>query len=551
MKKLALVISGAVSLGSYEAGVIYELLAALANHNAQHPENPILIDVITGASAGGMNAVILAQKLLFQPSRLVAPLDNDLYLPWVKDVDLTGLLNLGSDENSNLSALSSDLVEAISRNYLIAHYTNGINVQPEKPHPVADSAIQVGLAMSNLNGVDYGINLLSGGTMPYTRFQDQVTIEVDSTDPDHNTADFWEPLRNAAVACGAFPVAFRVKDLIRHASDYQDPSPLNPLPAINHFAYTDGGTFQNEPIGLAKSLVDSIDNHVNDDRYYLFVAPGMRSSAATCASAAPGSDYFDYWNTGQALVNAIFNQARYRDLENVEKINSRVAQFDAQAEGLKDLFLNGTVAPEQTNPAVSPLLKQLFPAAAGAPAGSLNSEGSAARDRLKKQFAAEYSALSAKGVDIANAWIDAVLLLESAASLGPHDQMKVYAITDDQNRIAGSGMYAFAGFFDVKYRQHDYDLGRQSTRDFFAWLDKQPAALGPIALPPNPPPITIDHSLDGLELGAIDRKKRQALYDRLHDRANDLMEELGINAIIREGLFLGYIDRALSKLLGL
>ena len=550
-KKLALVISGAVSLGSYEAGVIYELLSTLACHNAQQPNKAILIDVITGASAGGMNAVILAQKLLFQPSRLADPCDNDLYLPWVKDVDLTGLLNLLSDENSILSALSSDLVETISRNYLIAHYTQGINVQPEKPHPAADSAIQVGLAMSNLNGVDYGIDLLSGGTMPYTRFQDQVTIQVDSTNPDHNTADFWEPLRNAAVACGAFPFAFRVKDLIRHASDYHDPSPLKPLPTINHFAYTDGGTFQNEPIGLAKALVDSIDNHVNDERYYLFVAPGMRASAGSSASAAPGSDYFNYWNTGQSLINAIFNQARYRDLDNVEKINSRVAEFDKQAESLKELFLKKTVTPAQISPAVSPLLQALFKPDAGAPAGSLNPTGTAAQARLQKQFAAEYAALKAIDAGTANAWIDAVLLLESVASLGPHDQMKVYAITDDQNRIAGSGLYAFAGFFDVKYRQHDYDLGRQSARDFFAWLNGQPAALGPIAAPPDPPPITIDHSLDGLQLGAIDRKKRQVLYDRLHDRANDLMEELGIPALVREGLYLGYINGALGKLLDL
>ncbi|MFN9672094.1 MAG: hypothetical protein ACK552_05795 [Microcystis sp.] len=32
-KKLAVVISGAVSLGSFEAGVIYEVLEAIARHN--------------------------------------------------------------------------------------------------------------------------------------------------------------------------------------------------------------------------------------------------------------------------------------------------------------------------------------------------------------------------------------------------------------------------------------------------------------------------------------------------------------------------------------
>ena len=50
----------------------------------------------------------------------------------------------------------------------------------------------------------------------------------------------------------------------------------------------------------------------------------MRQSAANDFCAAPGSTYFDYWNTGKCLINAIFNQARYRDLEDVEKINQQV-----------------------------------------------------------------------------------------------------------------------------------------------------------------------------------------------------------------------------------
>jgi predicted acylesterase/phospholipase RssA len=65
-KKLAVVISGAVSLGSYEAGVMYEILEAIARHNEdiKNHEEPIEIDVITGASAGGMTACILVQHLL-------------------------------------------------------------------------------------------------------------------------------------------------------------------------------------------------------------------------------------------------------------------------------------------------------------------------------------------------------------------------------------------------------------------------------------------------------------------------------------------------------
>jgi hypothetical protein len=556
MKTLAVTISGAVSLGAYEAGVMYELLQALQTHNSKHPENQIVIDVLTGASAGGMTAVILAQKLLFQPDSLQDVYNNDLYLPWVKDIDLTGLLDINSDESPEMSILSSDLIEAISEKYLIDPYTTGVNMQTAQRHAAAAKKISLGLAMSNLNGIDYGLDLETGGSMPYTRFQDQVIVDVDSREPGHDSPAFWEPMRNAAVACGAFPFAFRIKDVLRHLSDYQDPKPLKLPNTGMHFAYTDGGVFQNEPIGLAKRLVDEIDEHLNDQRYFIFVAPGMRQSDCNDFSAAPGSSYFNYWNTGKALVNAIFNQARYRDLENVEKINDQVKLFDQQADGLKKLFESKAVNAVNLGPTTAPLLQSLFP---GGPGAALNDAGQAARKRLKKQFATEYAAIEAN-VDVANAnaWIDAILLLETVGSLGPQDFMKVYAITEDDGKLAGDDLYAFGGFFDVAYRQHDYDMGRQSVRKFIVWLNDAAekglanSDLGPIDYPMDKlPKIDIEKSLDGLKVGAMSQSKRQALRDRLHSRIHDFMEEIGVPWAVREGVDIGFLNGYLNKLLGL
>ena len=79
-KKLAITISGAVSLGSYEAGVLYETIRAIQQHNNVETDaaNRIEIDVLTGASAGGMTATIVAQKLLFEASSLLEPYNNSL-----------------------------------------------------------------------------------------------------------------------------------------------------------------------------------------------------------------------------------------------------------------------------------------------------------------------------------------------------------------------------------------------------------------------------------------------------------------------------------------
>jgi hypothetical protein len=48
-KRLAIVVSGTVSIGSYEAGVTYEVLEALAKHNeaSSSEDEKIFIDVIT------------------------------------------------------------------------------------------------------------------------------------------------------------------------------------------------------------------------------------------------------------------------------------------------------------------------------------------------------------------------------------------------------------------------------------------------------------------------------------------------------------------------
>jgi hypothetical protein len=550
MKTLAITISGAVSLGAYEAGVMFELLQALGEHNVATPADQIVIDVLTGASAGGMTAVILAQKLLFQSDRLGDPADNDLYLPWVRDIDLTGLLALRSDEAEKLSILSSDLVEAISTKYLTDSYRLGINMSSQGRHPAAAARIKIGLAMSNLNGIDYGLQLATGGAMPYTRFQDQVCVDVDSQDPDHDSRDFWEPLRNAAVACGAFPLAFRVKDLLRHISDYQDPEPLS-IPATGmHFAYTDGGVFQNEPVALAKRLVDEIDNHRNDQRFYVFVAPGMRQSASNTFSAQSASTFFNYWNTGKTLITAVFNQARYRDLENVERINRRIDLFDRQASALADLLIAGTTKGLDLKPATDAILPGLFP---GFAAGQPTPDVEGARGRLKMQFREEYQKIvDAVGVSSADAWIDAVCVLEAVAALGPKDQMRVFAITEDADKLAGDDLYAFGGFFDESYRQHDYDRGRQSVRDFIVWLNGTAnSGLGPIQYSKAQTPISIDTSLDGLKVQSLPLDKRQQLRDRLHDRIHDFLEELGIGWVGREAVDMAFLNKFLNSALGL
>src|ERR1700722_11695617 len=95
-KRLAITIAGAVSLGSYEAGVLYEVLEALRRHNTQakSEDEKIYVDVITGASAGGMTAAMAAQKLLYDAASLTDPLGNVFYQAWVARINLWSLVRM-------------------------------------------------------------------------------------------------------------------------------------------------------------------------------------------------------------------------------------------------------------------------------------------------------------------------------------------------------------------------------------------------------------------------------------------------------------------------
>ena len=549
-KRLAITISGAVSLGSYEAGVLYEIIYAIGKHNATaNPATRIEIDVLTGASAGGMTATIAAQKLAFEADALTGSYDNCFYRPWVADISIDGLLTMHGDDDATKSIFSSQLVEDISVRYLTQRYQSHIELQP-KQHTASAKLLRLGLALSNLNGVDYGLPLLPkrpDGTQDkfiYTRHQDELVTWIESDKPNvDDVEEFWEPLRNACVSCGAFAFAFRVIDVIRHASEYTDPDLASKILPTQKFAYTDGGTFQNEPLGLAKNLVDQIDQHLDvENRFYLFVAPGEKSSTANADFNASKADYSEM---AVRLVSSIFGQARFQDWIMAEDVNAKVALFNQRADELYKMLLNGTLDVAKIQPGTTALLPLLF-------SSNPDETQASAWKRVHDQFLTEYNGLlQNKGKPTADSFVDTLLTLETAAQLGTRDEMTIYGITANDSELASSELFAFAGFFDRRYRDHDYDIGRRKAQDFLT----NPGKLGPINYAPEPI-RNIDTSLNGLKLEQMDRDTRIAVRDRLRDRAHTILQEIGVNpwligGAVREAIDLALIKPQLDKLLKL
>lgn len=543
-KRLAITVAGAVSLGSFEAGVLYEVISALAQHNS-NPETTaddrIEIDVITGASAGGMSATVAAQKLMFDADALDGAYQNSFYRAWVQDVSLDGLLKLQPDEDPTHSILSSDLVEAISKKHITQRYQS--HVTPSiKHHPAAAATVRLGLALSNLNGVDYSQPTWPSGSFTYTRYQDELCVAIDGT-PKCDNENLWEPLRNAAVSCGAFPMAFRLKELFRHVGEYPGASKSSFPSEVERFTYTDGGVFQNEPIGLAKNLVDEVDHHFDvDSRFYLFVSPGARSSTANPTFSESQANFK---NAGVGLAKCIFQQARFHDWIMAESVNAQVQLFNDRALGLLNAIVNRQISAAALEQTAQPILALFFnPANARA-----QQQLSGSEVRLRAQFASDYQRLiDATDRATADSWVRAILAFETAADLGTRDEMYICSVTADESELASAGIMAFLGFFDQRYRDHDYDVGRTKAQ---AFLLNPPAQLGAIRFTPGVI-RPIDSSLNGLRLQDVPRPLRQQLKDRLNDRARDILQEMGVpTVVIRDAIDYWLISPQLNKLLDL
>ncbi len=547
-KRLAITIAGAVSLGSYEAGVLYEVLTTLADHNRlSPPDERIEIDVLTGASAGGMTAAIAAQKLLYEGDSLRSPADNPFHVPWVERVDIARLLAMRAGESATHSVLSSDEVEDISRDLLTARYgADAPQPRARRAHPAAASTIHLGLALSNLNGVDYALPLRPTGSFRYTRHEDRFLASFAADGADGRDAvGAWEEVRRAAVACGAFPFAFRAQTLHREAADYPDPDVL-PLPAEgSDFAFTDGGVFQNEPLGMAKDLVDGIDHHLaTESRFYLFVSPGSRTSTASGDFSAETADFVHF---GGQLIAAVIDQAQFQDWIRAERVNNRLDVFNRRALSLHEDLRSGRVQPAELAGAavhlVAPLYRDRESRQVEEPEG--------ARQRLRSQFAAETELLEReRGTAAASAWIDAVLAIETAAGLGPRDEMRIYGITTERSKLAGADLLAFQGFFDERYRQHDYDVGRLAARKFVLDINAANDPLGPIR-GGSDSEIKIDTNLDGLRLDKVDSSVRRDLLARLEARVEETLSELGLHGPVRWALRQFVIRGQLERLLRL
>ncbi len=327
--------------------------------------------------------------------------------------------------------------------------------------------------MTNLNGLNYGYPILEdrADKFQYTTCLDQMARDV--AVPPAAAVELWGPLLDAAVASGAFPFAFRAKGIKRQRNEYPDTT-LEDWPAQSTkdktFAYTDGGVLQNQPIGLAKNLIDNLvqqrlaegdESAYNDadSRLYIFVSPHSLQSGVSAGFTAAKANFAQMTDE---LVRTYTRQAEFHDWIMAEQLNQQVNMLDLRAEELAKVLAQ---KPEGLDvAAVKTAATQL---------ATLLTGGDSARQaqikRLRTQYAKLYQEVAALGPDQAEAWLNSILTLEAAANLQTRDRMNILAVmANGREELAGAGIFSFAGFFSVKYREHDYTVGRIKAREYLA-----------------------------------------------------------------------------------
>lgn len=533
-QKLAIAISGAVSLGSFESGVMYEIIEAIAQHNL-HPDTTedqkIVIDVITGASAGAMTAAIVAQKLLFEADKLRKPYQNDIYRAWVEDADIQTLLQSKKEDNPDMAILSSGFVQEVGNKYLLNRY-NSPSPSVAERHPAVADSIQLGIALSNLNGFDFKIDLNNNDTQnnsfTYTKHKDCYITQIQAQKDDKPS--LWELIKRIAIASGSFPFAFQVQEVERISSDlaykgsnfYTEPEEgLVKKP----FAYTDGGVFENEPLGMAISLAKKVDSSARyyEKRFFLYVAPGAKTSNINKDFKASDAIYVE---TARALAGAVFTQSRFQDWIQVSDVNQSVKKFDNQAWFLRDVLKQNPDRYTEFAEVAAKLLNTLY---------TDNLQKIADNERLKKQFAEEMQELSSlgeNGAKISRSWLNAVQALEKAANLGSKELLTVYSINAKDEELAGEQLSAFGGFFKQEFRDYDYYVGRSKAIDFLKNLQlknsqgKQEGELFLLNFAPGQDLRSPTVNLGDVTLGNIDRELREQVKKLLLERLGRIIDSI-------------------------
>jgi predicted acylesterase/phospholipase RssA len=459
--KIALTMTGAVSLGSFEAGVLTELLWALAQ--PRDGGSRYELDVITGASAGAMTAGLVSNIVMNDFSRR-----ENLYRAWVEMVTIDRLLK-SPPENA---LLDSGPVRDIGTTCL-----SDYDPDPAKRAPFAPSMLRMSLTLSNLNGVDRELKMASGPPFVSTFFDDRKTFRlVDQPGPVGDPADpnaprsvrdraTWDLVRDFAIASGSFPLAFPPLALDRLLGEYDLPATILPSGFTGHPTYVDGGTFNNQPIGEAVRLAREADgNNFGQPRKYFFVNANAKNSVfvgdKVMADTVAGPQTLT-----KRLADVIFAESRTSDWLKAMLINDQIRWRDPFLGAILEIVKDSTVTdPPGLISRLTEMARTIVEdsrQAADVRVSSQSFEQLLDRSRQRYRERIDAVALDANRRTVVELIF---FILDHISDLDERKQIEIFSLSTE-TRLAGEKLQGFAGFFKEEYRKYNFRKGRAIARE--------------------------------------------------------------------------------------
>lgn len=486
--------SGGISLGAYMAGIFYELIK-----EAVKPDSKIIVDIITGASAGAMTGAIAAYYLLRENREriLSEPVeDNIFYKAWVEKIDMEGIDRLGfAPEDGQWSVLSGKKIAEIAE--LIAQEPLAI----EKTQPLA-----LLMTLTNLQGLlkdtkfktedGDSIHVLSSAETRLFLFHSELDTE--------KVNSMWRKVITGGRASGAFPVAFppvpdgsrlppkddlegispNLRDLVDDYRDLYDHELLKDIVGPNRkekeftFSYTDGGVLDGLPIckgiqiendllsnthypsdanpfkkywtelGLnPDGLKLNLDNDVTQNenrRRYVYIQPKPVNELETLQKEEP-SLFQKYFPMLTVAIKALTLTKTEHDAIRLQEIRERNNDYKQEIGKRREL---------------RSLLREQF--------GSLPSN---IENELEKPL--PYHFVQLNRISPSTIYkikeIKKLEKINKALSENSYIQKKLDK-GDTAGLLASDFFGAFGGFFDKRYREHDFLLGRLSG---LVWLHQR------------------------------------------------------------------------------
>lgn len=283
--RVAVVLYGGVSLAVYMSAVCEELLRLVRGtadapgaldevetiyRELSHRTRPaggrsrVLVDIITGSSAGGINGVALAKALT-----VGAPHLKDLRRAWLEMVDVDKLLNdLGRPSQPD-SLLRGDYI------YDTVRETLATLKQVDTP---PCTLMDLFVTTTDLNGRDVDIQL-SGAAVKEPVHREVFRFSRNDAAGCNDFAGNDPTLAFAARCTSSFPVAFPPMSLGLVPDAYRDEVRRKAMASTRQSvieenrAFADGGYLDNRPFGHAIKLLPLRPNELPGRRVLFYVDP--------------------------------------------------------------------------------------------------------------------------------------------------------------------------------------------------------------------------------------------------------------------------------------